>query len=259
MAGSFMRRATKLAALPLGTFTRRRAGDVVCLLYHRVGPGDGEIEIDLSTFRSHLHHLAAQNHVLDLDRAWAEPSGGVVITFDDGFADFHERVVPCLVETGVYATLYLATSFVEAPPTNGAEPLTWAQLRDAVGTGLVTIGSHTHSHADLSRASEPEAEAEMRRSKDLIEDKLGTACNHFAFPWAVASAPALRAAQKLFDSVALDAWKTNRKGRTDPKRFGRTPVLRSDGQRFFVAKVDGRLDAEAWFYRASRRGPWAKR
>ena len=151
--------------------------------------------------------------------------------------------------------MYLATSLVR---NNGgpADHLTWSQLGEAASTGLVTIGSHTHGHADLSRASEREAEQEMRRSKDLIEDRLGIECKHFAFPWAVASPHAVRAAAKLFESSALDAWRTNRFGRIDPQRIGRTPILRSDGQAFFRAKLGGMLDTEAAFYRLARRGPW---
>jgi peptidoglycan/xylan/chitin deacetylase (PgdA/CDA1 family) len=130
-------------------------------------------------------------------------------------------------------------------------------LQDAVTTGLVTVGSHTHSHADLSRASEREAEEEMRRSKELIEDNLQAACRHFAYPWAVGSPSADRAARRLFATAALDAWRTNRRGRTNPYRLGRVPILRSDGDGvFFRAKTVGVLDREALLYRVLRRGPW---
>ncbi len=96
----------------------------------------------------------------------------------------------------------------------------------------------------------------MRRSKELIEDRLGVPCRHFAYPYAVGSACADRAARRLFDSAALEAWRTNRLGRLDPHRLGRTPVLRSDGHAFFRAKVRGLLDAEALLYRSFGRGPW---
>ena len=183
----------------------------------------------------------------------------MVVTFDDGYRDFHDAVLPLLVKHRVPAVLYLATGLV----ANGdggrrADALTWTQLREAVDTGLVTIGSHTHGHADLSKATEGEAEDEMRRSKELIEDHLGTACAHFAYPWAVGSPAADRAARRLFRTAALDAWRTNRAGRTDPYRLGRVPILRSDGRFFFRRKVRGQLDTEAWLYRALGRGPWGR-
>ncbi len=161
--------------------------------------------------------------------------------------------------TDVPAVLYLATGLVrdEARGERGDDDgLSWSQLGEAVATGLVTVGAHTHAHRTLSRATERIAEDEMRRSKDLIEDRLGVACRHFAYPFAVGSPEADRVARRLFGSAALDAWKTNRRGRLDPHRLGRMPVLASDGQLFFRAKVRGMLEREALAYRALGRGPW---
>jgi peptidoglycan/xylan/chitin deacetylase (PgdA/CDA1 family) len=138
------------------------------------------------------------------------------------------------------------------------DALTWTQLREAVDTGLVTLGSHTHGHIDLSRSTEAAAEAEMRRSKELIEHRVGTPCDHFAYPWAVGGPAADRAVRRLFRTAALDAWRTNRAGRIDPYQLGRVPILRSDGQFFFRRKVRGQLDSEAWLYRALGRGPWGR-
>jgi peptidoglycan/xylan/chitin deacetylase (PgdA/CDA1 family) len=77
-----------------------------------------------------------------------------------------------------------------------------------VSSGFVTVGSHTHSHISLSSAPERETEDEIRRSKELMEDRLGAPCRHFAYPFAVGSAGADRAARRLFDTAAVDAWRT---------------------------------------------------
>jgi peptidoglycan/xylan/chitin deacetylase (PgdA/CDA1 family) len=257
---SLARKAVKAAVLPGGVATRRRRGDVVALLYHRVGNGGGEISLPAALFEQQLELLAASERLLTLDEVVAgNGDGGVVLTVDDGYRDFHEVVVPLLVRHRVPAVLYLATGLV-AGERDGGHPdaLHWSQLAEAVATGLVTVGSHTHSHVDLSSASERVAEAELRRSKELIEDRLGVACRHFAYPWAVGSAAADRLVRRLFDTAALDAWRTNRRGAIDPWRLGRTPILRSDGLAFFRAKVRGCLDGEALAYRALGRGPWRR-
>ncbi len=195
--------------------------------------------------------------MLTIEQAVGEPrGGGVVVTFDDGTRDFHETVLPLLVEHRVPAVLYLATGMVANGRGSRVDALTWTQVQEAVATGLVTVGSHTHDHVDLSKASEAEAESQMRRSKELIEDHLQTQCRHFAYPWAVGSPHADRVARRWFRSAALEAWKTNRAGRIDVHRLGRVPVLRSDGLFFFRRKVRGQLDTEAWLYRALGRGPW---
>lgn len=253
--GTLVRRATKAAALPPGLLNRRKEGDVVILLYHRVGEGHDEIELSPPAFDRQMAYLGASGLALSLDDALKGKRGGVVVTFDDGFADFSQHVVPTLVRHRVPAVLYLATGLV----ANGQAAegrLSWSQLRDSVATGLVTIGSHTHNHTNLRTADARTATEEMARSKGLIEEELGTPCRHFAYPWAVSSDAAERAARTMFTSAALHAWRTNRKDGFDPYALGRTPILASDGHLFFKAKVKGTLDGEAFFYRALRRGPW---
>ena len=89
--------------------------------------------------------------------------------------------------------------------TPTAVRLTWPMLERAVATGLVTVGAHTHNHANLADASEEEARIECGSSKQLVEQRLGTVCRHFAYPWGVASDGARRAAEQLFDTAALDS------------------------------------------------------
>jgi peptidoglycan/xylan/chitin deacetylase (PgdA/CDA1 family) len=259
--GSLARKAIKAAVLPLGLLEPRRRGDVTILLYHRVGDGTAEIELSARAFERQLELLKRRERVLTLDDALSGGSGsggGVVVTIDDGYEDFHARVLPLLVRHRVPAVLYLATGLVANGRPSTPDALTWAQLEEAVSSGLITVGAHTHNHTDLSRADEREADEEMRRSKELVEDRLGRPCRHFAYPWAVASPAADRVARELFDSAALDAWRTNRAGRIDPHRLGRTPVLKSDGSFFFAAKVRGRMDGEAFAYRVLGRGPWGR-
>ena len=255
---TFARKAIKVASLPLGVLRGRRARDVVILGYHRVGAGTAEIEMPVSTFRRQLDLLASLGAVRSLDDAIRD-GGAVVLTFDDGTRDFSDEVLPLLVERKLPAVVYLATGMTEEPSSLGLGPgLSWSMLRDAVATGLVTVGSHTHGHVNLARASASEAESEMRRSKELIEDRLGTACRHFAYPWGVGSRAADEIGRRLFATAAIDAWRTNRWGAIDPHRLGRTPILRSDGTAFFRMKVRGWLDLERVAYRVMGRGPWGE-
>ena len=259
---SFARKVVKAAVLPGGVASGRRRGDVVVLLYHRVGSDAGEISLPAGLFERQLGLLADGDLVRTLEQALVPGGpGGIVVTVDDGYRDFYDVVLPLLVRYRVPAVLYLATALVAGESAGNAgdpDALHWGQLAEAVATGLVTVGSHTHTHADLSRASEQVAEAELRRSKELIEDQLQVACRHFAYPWAVGSLGTDRVVRRLFDTAALDAWRTNRQGTIDPWRLGRTPILRSDGLAFFRAKVQGRLDGEALIYRALGRGPWRR-
>lgn len=231
---------------------------ITILIYHRVGGGsDSAVDLDVDAFRAHVAHLAEHHRVVTLDQAVDEllaradddgaPPAGVVVTFDDGTADFTDHAVPALVEHGVPATLYVATEFVDEQTTFpwGAPPATWASLREAVGTGLVTIGSHTHSHWLLDRLEPAAIGSDLDRSIELVGEHLGTTPEHFAYPKALpGSAAAEIEVRRRFRSAALAASRVNRPGRADVHRLWRTPVQDSDGFEFFAAKAAGGLRME---------------
>lgn len=232
------------------------ANGITMLIYHRVGGhSDSAVDLDADAFEKQLEHLAAHHDVISLDTAiarLAEPAldaarRSVVITFDDGTADFTDVAVPALVRHRLPATLYAATRFiddgVEFPW--GAPPTSWAALRDSVSTGLVTVGSHTHSHWLLDRQAPADIEADLDRSIQLIGDQLGTIPAHFAYPKALPGAALSEiAVRRRFHSAALAGSRVNRPGATDPFRLTRTPVQRGDGFRWFTAKADGGLRLE---------------
>lgn len=228
---------------------------VVVLIYHRVGGGSG-LELDLSRdrFAEQMAALAASGRATTLDAALdalAAPApppshpaalDPVVVTFDDGTADFVDVAVPVLVEHGVPATLYVATEFVEQQREMpyGAPPVSWSGLRDAVDTGLVTIGSHTHTHALLDRTTPEAVRVELDTANELIEDRLGVIAGHFAYPKALDGSPAARReVAARYRSAALAGTRPNRYGATDPFRLARSPIQRGDEMRWFHAKVAG--------------------
>ena len=226
---------------------------VTVLIFHRVGGGsDSAVDLPTSAFEAHLEHLVQHHRVLTLDHAVdALASGrderGVVITFDDGTADFVDHALPLLQRFDVPATLYLATSFVESGTAFpwGAPPVSWSGLADAVSTGLVTVGSHTHAHRLMRGVSSEVATHEVRRSVDLIGERLGVAAQHFAYPKAV---PGSRAAEQVvrthFRSAALAGNGANRAGRVDLHRLRRVPVQRSDDAAMFAVQAAGGLRVE---------------
>jgi peptidoglycan/xylan/chitin deacetylase (PgdA/CDA1 family) len=234
----------------------RRPQGLVVLIYHRVG-GHTPVSVDLPRplFGEQLAALADGWAPVTLDAAAdllagrASPPGPppISVTFDDGTADFVDEAVPELVAHGIPATLFVATDYVEAGrpfPDNG-RPASWAGLRDAVSTGFVTIGSHTHTHRLLDRVEGPEAAVELDRSVGLIEDRLGAACHHFAYPKALPGSPAAeQEVRRRFRTAALAGTRPNPYGRTDPHRLSRSPIQVSDGMRWFRRKAAGGLALE---------------
>lgn len=239
---------------------------VVVLLYHRVGGGSGtQIDMPAEQFDEQMAWLASTGRAASLDAAVdvltpprpgatteTEPSTAadrlpVVVTFDDGTADLVDVALPILARHGVPATLYLATRHVDeqVPWPDDGVPLSWAGCRELVDSGLVTMGSHTHSHALLDRLDPPAAATELDRSKKLIEDHLDVQAQHFAYPKAVPPSPEVEAeVRRRFLTAALGGNRPNLPAATDLHRLARTAVQVSDGMRWFHRKAEGGMALE---------------
>ena len=260
------------AAAVVGDRVRARAPGVVVLIYHRVGArAQTEIDLPADEFERQMAWLAETGRAVDIDTAVArlarrEPAevaevaegspDPVVVTFDDGTSDLAEVALPILARHQVPATVYLATQYVDeqlAWPADGV-PLSWAGAREMVDSGLVTIGSHTHSHALLDRLSPDEAAEELDRSRGLVHDNLGVAADHFAYPKAVAPPSAVeRVVRDRFVSASLGGNRPNPYSRTDLHRLARTAVQVSDGWSYFQRKAEGGMALEDTVRRALNR------
>lgn len=116
------------------------------------------------------------------------PPKPVVISVDDGLADFYTGALPVLRHYNLPASLYVVTGFVGAtsgwlqPEGEAQRPmLTWEQLGEIERYG-VEIGAHTHSHPQLDTLSTAEAWCEIARSKWQLEECLGHRVESFAYP-----------------------------------------------------------------------------
>jgi peptidoglycan/xylan/chitin deacetylase (PgdA/CDA1 family) len=166
---------------------------VPILCYHAVDPdGAGPLApwvLHPDRFDEHLDALAGAGYqpvrLDDLvaqvhDRGGPPPRGALVITIDDGYADVADRVWPALAARGWPATLFVSTG-----PTGGTfldRPMLGRdQLTDLAADGL-TIGAHGHHHLPLDTLDPATARDEVVRSRDLLEDWLGTPVHTFAYP-----------------------------------------------------------------------------
>jgi peptidoglycan/xylan/chitin deacetylase (PgdA/CDA1 family) len=253
-----LRRAVKTAAAAADTVRHPRRG-VVVLIYHRVGGQSGlELDLPVELLEAQAEALAASGRVVPLgdalarlrrpvDPATASCEDPVVVTFDDGTADFVERALPILGRHRLPVTLYAATAFIDEgrPFPGDGRPVSWQGLADACATGLVEVGSHTHGHRLLDRLPPVEVAGELDRSIELIGEHLGRPPLDFAYPKAVPGSPAAdREVRRRFRSAALAGTRANPFGATDPHRLARSPIQRSDGMHWFERKVGGGMAIE---------------
>jgi peptidoglycan/xylan/chitin deacetylase (PgdA/CDA1 family) len=176
------------AGLVIAENSRSTAVSVIpVLLYHSISDRPsvevGPYAISRATFERHLDLIQRRHQALSVsqlvDRLLAGlplPEQAVVITFDDGFADNLEVAAPMLARRALQATVYVTTGYV-----GRASMLSWNQIAELDAMG-VEIGAHAHTHTPLDELSLPEARAEIRGSKALLEDKLGHSVPSFAYP-----------------------------------------------------------------------------
>lgn len=141
-------------------------------------------------FESHLAEFKKQGYnsvtVKDYIRytngGFTLPEKPFIITFDDGYLSNYTYALPLLKEYGYTAAIFTVTGTVGV--SDVAFPhFNWPQAKEMSQSGVVEIYSHTNSHADLSTLSTAQLILELRRSKILIESKLGTKCDVFAAPF----------------------------------------------------------------------------
>jgi peptidoglycan/xylan/chitin deacetylase (PgdA/CDA1 family) len=253
-----LRTGLKVTASAVDVVRRPGAG-VVVLAFHQVGaPRPSEVNLPTSLFEDQMAMVAEQADVIPLDQAVDELAAAdaeatppdrrrVVITFDDGTADFVDHALPVLHRLGLPVTLYVATDFVESGRSfwDDGTVLSWGALRDALTVDGLTVGSHTNSHALLDRVGPAAAAAELDRSIELVGARLGVAAEHFAYPKALAPGSPFveQEVRTRFRSAAVAGGRINRWGATDPWRLARSPVQVSDGTAWFERKLRGGL----WF------------
>jgi peptidoglycan/xylan/chitin deacetylase (PgdA/CDA1 family) len=165
---------------------------VPILYYHyiRINPNPRDrVGYSLSTppamFRSQMQYLADHGfHVISLHAAVVAiknhsglPSRPIVLTFDDGYADFFTAAVPVLQSHG-----FTATSFVISGRMGWAGFMTPNQVVAADSMGF-TIGAHTVDHVALAAQTPTRAAWEMKQSKLTLEQLLGHPVLDFAYPY----------------------------------------------------------------------------
>lgn len=122
----------------------------------------------------------------------------IAFSFDDGWRDCYTQIAPQIEKFGVNAIFFINPNFADAADNNDVEyiktftenttkspgklPLTWAQMKDLQRRGFL-IGAHTLDHYCINDDNTEELIHQIRDCRTVIEGRLGTTCDYFAFPY----------------------------------------------------------------------------
>jgi peptidoglycan/xylan/chitin deacetylase (PgdA/CDA1 family) len=184
---------------------------VPILMYHEIAPPTqtrSRLAVSPENFAAQLGYLrsagftpltAAELSARLTTGAGRLPDRPVVLTFDDGYADFHRRAMPVLAQHGFTATLFVTTGWEQDADMRRSAPgrmLTRTQLAEVAAAGI-ELGAHTRSHPQLDLLPEPLVQEELGSSKRWLEDELGLAVTGLAYPFGYSSALVRQVARGL--------------------------------------------------------------
>ena len=215
-----------------------------CLIYHDVTPGSPGVtggkdyfSVSSATFRRQLEVIEELGYRgCSIASAIGRPDGAVAISFDDGDLGQATRAFPALAARNMTATFFVTTAWMDRPGY-----ASWNQLREMQAAGM-SIQSHTHTHPFLSELDRERLQLELRRSREILDERLGQTTTMIAYPGGDAPAPRLRhlLAEEGYRIVATSRWGRNSPRITEEQRFIRRCTVRGSlDEAGFAAIVSG--------------------
>jgi len=197
-------------------------------------------------FRQHVSQLQAAGFVAtsvgdalsDFDAktesgATEQRGPRVVITFDDGCETDLLEAAPVLKEANFGATFYATVAHI-----NRRGYLSERQLRELSDEGF-EIGSHSLTHSYLHDFTDERVRAELRESKERLEQLTGRRVAHFSCPGGRWDARVARFAREAeYESVVTSRIGVNTRA-TDRFRLSRVAVTRGVAPEEVVSAARG--------------------
>ena len=214
-ANEIVKKASGRVATILDTaLPPRNSGRLGILMYHRTAPvtevdAHDDLNVPPEQFRAQLEGLQADGYnFISIDEliAWHAgtgdlPENAVHVTFDDGYACTALLAAPILSDLGIPATVFVNTAYIgddgpfpfdpngPAYAAGGVDPLNFRpmstkELAAVIADSTITIGAHSHTHANFAEHPDQFDEDVLLNVKILRED-YGLETVPFAFPYGV--------------------------------------------------------------------------
>lgn len=214
---------------------------VPVLMYHAVNDGKPHSRIGLAltvsskAFDEQLRYLERRRiptltagELVDALGHGRHPRG-VVLTFDDGYADAAAVIVPLLIRHHARATFFINSGSVGSP-----NHVSWAQLREMRRAGM-EIGAHGAHHLDLSSLDR----AGQMREAGLCVEKIQRYVGARPVTYAYASGKFNATTFEVMRALGIRSAWTELYGSVhdlrQPYKMPRYRILRDDGLASFEA------------------------
>ncbi|MEO6525565.1 MAG: polysaccharide deacetylase family protein [Gemmatimonadaceae bacterium] len=230
---------------------------VPILMYHEVTPHPldayRKYSVTPAELARQLAWLCAEGYTaVDMDAVRdgmrgtrALPARPVAITFDDGSRDCLEHGVPVLTAHGVTATFFIVAGLVGATTRwllaeRGFELPTadWTTLRAAEQAGM-RCEAHSVTHPRLATLSAGACRVELTRAREVIEEGVGHAINHLAYPFGSFSGETRDIAAEVGYHTACTVERRLATPEEELLALPRIPVLGGETMQDFALRIGG--------------------
>lgn len=162
-----------------------KIGGVSVMNYHAVNDiNHSSLVVTTSDFRDDMKYLANNGYTsITMDELYnylvhneSLPDKPVLITFDDGYTDNYTNAFPILKEYHMQATLFMIGDAIGTDRFLSAE-----QLKEMDANGF-HIEAHTYSHKRLTNLDDMTLQADLAKSRTILESLLQRPIRYLAYP-----------------------------------------------------------------------------
>lgn len=186
----------KAAGCTLSQLKTAAGASRCALTFHSVSAptSDAEATYYLSPqrFKRMMRWFVTAGYKTATSAQWLEvdlPKKRVLLTFDDGYDDLFDHLLPLAIEHHLTPVIFLVAERVGASNLwdqrsglRARNLLSWPQIREMQKYGI-EFGSHTLTHPYLPGVSHQHLRREVGDSKRRLEDSLGVEVGSFAYPY----------------------------------------------------------------------------
>ena len=172
---------------------------LISIMYHRFNESKyPSTNIQIDVFKKQLQTIEDQGikfiHPKNFEKSLSEEKKNrkVLFTVDDGLLSFYENAWPILKEKKIPFILFVNTREVGA-----FNYMNWSQIIELHNSENVEIGNHSHSHEYLVDENTEIIKADILKSIEIFENKLGKNSDFFSYPFGEYSSSFKKIIQEL--------------------------------------------------------------
>lgn len=162
------------------------------LMYHHIenadiakSAGHSGLNVPPEIFKQQMEYLVQKGYqtitagelVAFFDNGKPISPKSILLTFDDGYADFGDNAYPILRQLNLSAILFLPTGLADNPGY-----LSWNKINEIAGYGKILIANHTRSHKSVLNP-DTEVEQEIILADNQLQEHQLNNPKVFSYPY----------------------------------------------------------------------------